>query len=107
MSKKLLSAIIVAALICTTVGARGLVRANEPVKEPARESLRAEISKLIAEAKAGGRGVAVPRLQLQTSKGNNLSKNAKIAIGVGIAAAVAVVVLVVVNKRCENEPGGC
>jgi hypothetical protein len=72
-----------------------------------RASLRAEISKLVAEAKAGSPKVAVPRPQLQTSKGNNLSRNAKIAIGVGVAVAVAVVVLVVVSRRCDNEPGGC
>lgn len=102
MSKKLLSAAILAALICT------LARANEPAGEAARgSSLRSEITKLVTEARAGSKGLVVPRPQLQTSKGNNLSKGAKIAIGVGIAAAVVIVALVVVNKRCDNEPGGC
>ena len=112
MSKKLLAVLTAAALVCA-LGARGLAetrpegKANEPAGAAAKETLRADISKLVADARAGGRGVALPRPQIQTSKGNNLSRSARIGIGVGIAAAVAVIVLVVVNRRCDNEPGGC
>lgn len=108
MSKKLLSVLVVAALLCALGGTNGLAETKPEDKAgAAKETLRADISKLVADAKAGSKGVAVPRAQIQTSKGNNLSKGTKIAIGVGIAAAVIVIVAVAVNKRCDNEPGGC
>ncbi|HEY0377300.1 MAG TPA: hypothetical protein VGC87_10105 [Pyrinomonadaceae bacterium] len=110
MSKKLLSVLIVAALLYSAVGGiRSLAetRPEDKAGEVSQETLRADIIKLVAEARAGSKTVAPPRPQIQTSKGNNLSRGTKIAIGVGIALAVVVIIAVAVNKRCDNEPGGC
>ena len=113
MIKKLLSVLVAAALVCALGGTSGLAETKPEAKAPettgkvSKETLRADIYKLVADAKAGSKTVAVPRPQIQTSKGNNLSKGAKIAIGVSIAVAVVVIVAVAVNKRCDNEPGGC
>ena len=114
MSKKLLSVLVVAALVYSAVGGtRGLAetrpedKAAETAGKASKETLRADITKLVAEAKAGSKTVVPPRPQIQTSKGNSLSKSTKIAIGIGIAVAVVVIVAVAVNKRCDNEPGGC
>lgn len=51
------------------------------------DKLRADMQKLIAEAKAG-KVAPTARPQIQPAKSNNLSKGAKIAIGVGIAVVV-------------------
>lgn len=109
MSKKPLSVLVAAALVCALGGTKALAetRPETEAGKAVKETLRADISKLVAEAKAGSKTVVLPRPQIQTSKGNSLSRSAKIAIGVGIAAAVVVIVLVAVNKRCDNEPGGC
>ena len=110
MSKKLLSVLVVAALVYGALGGtRGLAetRPEDKAGEASKQTLRADITKLVTEAKAGSKGVTLPRPQIQTSKGNSLSKGTKIAIGVGIAVAVVVIVAVAVNKRCDNEPGGC
>jgi hypothetical protein len=113
MSKKLLSVLVAAALVCALGGTRGLAETKPEAKAPetpgkvSKGTLRADIYKLVADAKAGGKTVTPPRAQIQTAKGNSLSKGTKIAIGVGIAAAVVVIVAVAVNRRCDNEPGGC
>lgn len=109
MLKKLLSVLVVAALVCALGGTTTLAETRPEAKagEAAKETLRADIHKLVAEARAGSKTVVLPRPQIQTSKGNSLSKGTKIAIGVAIAAAVVVIVAVAVNKRCDNEPGGC
>jgi hypothetical protein len=117
MITKFASIVVVAALVCTLAGATAF--ANAPSKPDSKtppdtvtgadkvvnEKLRAEIFKLVADAKAGSKGVTLPRPQIQSPQRNNLSKGRKIAIGVGIAAAIVVVILV--SKRCSNEPGGC
>jgi hypothetical protein len=111
MSKKLLSVLVVAALVYSALGGtRGLAetRPEDKAGEVSKEkTLRADITKLVAEARAGSKVLAPPRPQIQTSKGNSLSKSTKIAIGVAVAVAVVVIVAVAVNKRCDNEPGGC
>ena len=113
MSKKLLSVLVAAALVCALGGTSALAetrpedKAAEAAGKVPKETLRADIAKLVADAKAGSKTVTLPRPQLQTSKGNSLSKSTKIAIGVGVAIAVVVIVAVAVNKRCDNEPGGC
>jgi hypothetical protein len=122
MLNKFASIVLVAALVCTLAATPAF--ANTPSKAGARtcgtgdrpdavteadkvvnEKLRAEILKLVADAKAGGNVVRFPRPQIQSPHRNNLSKGAKIGIGVGIAVAVVAVILV--SKRCSNEPGGC
>ncbi|HWT03483.1 MAG TPA: hypothetical protein VN256_24750 [Pyrinomonadaceae bacterium] len=113
MIKKLLSVLVAAALVCALGGTSGLAETKPEAEAPetpgkvSKETLRADIFKLVADAKAGSRTVTPPRAQIQTSKGNSLSRGTKIAIGVGIAVAVVVIIAVAVNKRCDNEPGGC
>ncbi len=65
------------------------------------EKLKADILKLVADAKAGKTGMAFPRPQ-QPPQRNSLSKGQKIAIGVGIAVAVIVVAVAVAGR---NTPG--
>jgi len=65
------------------------------------EKLRADMVKLITDAKAG-KVVPTDRPQIQSAKSNNLSKGKKIAIGVAIAVAVVAVIVVVAAK---NTPG--
>ena len=117
MLNKFASVVLVAALVCTLAGTsafadalskRGSKTPADAVTEADRvvnEKLRAEIFKLVADAKAGGKGVTLPRPQIQAPQRNNLSKGTKIAIGVGIAVAVVAVILV--STRCNNEPGSC
>lgn len=117
MLNKFASNVLVAALVCTLAGTPAF--ANTPSNRSAKtrpaaateadkvvnEKLRAEILKLVADAKAGSNVVTFPRPQIHSPQRNNLSKGAKIAIGVGIAVAVVAVILV--STRCSNEPGGC
>ena len=122
MLNKFASIVLVAALVSTLAGTpafadtqnkpgaktRGAADRPDAVTEAgsvANEELRAEILKLVADAKAGGKVVEFPRPQIQSPHRNNLSKGAKIAIGVGIVVAVVAVILV--SKRCDNEPGAC
>jgi len=117
MLNKFASIVLVAALVCTLAGTptfadapskRGSKTSPDAATEADKvvnEKLRAEIFKLVADAKAGGKGVTLPRPQIQSPQRNNLSKGTKIAIGVGIAVAVVAVILV--STRCSNEPGGC
>jgi hypothetical protein len=117
MFTKFASVVLAAALVCTLAGTSAF--ADAPLKHSSKitpaaateadrvvnEKLRAEIFKLVADAKAGGKGVTLPRPQIQPPQRNNLSKGTKIAIGVGIAVAVVAVILV--STRCSNEPGAC
>jgi len=56
------------------------------------EKLRAGLTKLVADTKAG-KGTLSALPQFKPARSNNLSKGKKIAIGVGIAAVVAIVVI--------------
>ena len=117
MLTKFAYVVLVGALVCTLAGTpafgdapskRGSKTPPDAVTEADKvvnEKLRAEIIKLVADAKAGSKTVTLPRPQLQPPQRNNLSKGTKIAIGVGIAVAVVAVILV--STRCSNEPGGC
>jgi hypothetical protein len=74
------------------------VVAPETLKSvPANARLKADIDKLVAEAKAGK--IAPSAAQMQPATRNNLSKGKKIAIGVGIAIAVVTIVLIVRKPR--------
>ena len=117
MINKFASIVLVAALVCTLAGTPAF--ANTPSKRDAKtqpdavteadkvvnEKLRAEILKLVADAKAGRSEMRFPQPQIQSPQRNNLSQGTKIAIGVAIAVAVVAVILV--SKRCSNEPGSC
>ena len=71
---------------------------SDKTKVQPNEKLKAEMVKLIADAKAG-KVAPAERPQIQPAKSNNLSKGTKIAIGVGIVIAViAVIVIVTADK---------
>lgn len=67
---------------------------DNAAKKQVNEKLRADMLKLVADAKAG-RVAPAPLPQMQPQKSNSLSKGAKIAIGVGIAVAVIAIIVVV------------
>ena len=115
MLNKLASIVLVTALVCALGGSSAF--ANSPsgpeAKPKAAETssagatekreiqpntkLRADVLKLVTDAKAGKLRLA-ERPQMQPARSNNLSKGKKIAIGVGIAVAV-VAIIVVVHTR--------
>ena len=119
MIKRIVSVAVVAALTCALGGAPA--RANNPPKGegPARAvtpptppagatvggspggKLRADMLKLVADAKAGRAGAAVQRRSQQPAMSNRLSKGQKIAIGVGIAVAV-ILTVVVYKATCDG-----
>jgi hypothetical protein len=70
---------------------------EDDAKKQVNEKLRADMLKLVEDAKAG-RVAPAPRPQMQPQKSNNLSKGAKIAIGVGIAVAVIAIIVWKVDK---------
>jgi len=122
MLKKIVSFALVVALFGTLGGTPAFAHAalttdgkasnsNEPTVSGSAEkkdelpgkSLKADIQKLVADAKAG-KGLSVSDPQNQPRQSNGLSKGAKIAIGVGIAAAV-ILVIVLVSNGSRNTPG--
>jgi hypothetical protein len=74
--------------------------AAAPAKTEAQPEgkLKADMLKLVADAKAGKTGTATPRPQ-QPAQSNSLSKGKKIAIVVVVAAAVAITIAVVHTRR--------
>ena len=62
------------------------------------EKLRTGLTKLVADTKAGKGKLSEPP-QFQPPRGNDLSKNKKIALGVGIAAVVVLVIVVIHAKN--------
>jgi cell division protein FtsL len=103
MTKGLISLALVVALVCCFCGTSAYSRTGSDPKEPtvtpttaaektqAQEKLKADVAKLVSDAKAGK--LKVPAQQFPQPKRNNLSKGAKIAIGAGIAAAVIFIIL--------------
>src|SRR5687768_1867004 len=122
MLTKFASVVLAAALVCTLSGTPAFAstpsqpgtKTGETAVRPGSgteadkvvdEKLKAEILKLVSDAKAGSKGVRLPGPQIQTPHRNNLSKVAKVGIGVGVGIAIAV--LIFVSARCRNEPGAC
>ena len=127
MLKRFASVIVVFALFCGlgvhTAFARGSsepdtkAKAEGTVSEPAgpdkgevaptekpNEKLRANMLKLVRDAKAGK--VMLPaKSQIQPVKSNNWSKETKIAVGVGVAVAVVVLILVVKHEKVHFLDG--
>ena len=112
MINKFASVVLITALVCTLGESLSFAsNPSQPDTEPAMaetrlesaaaakkdaqpsEKLKADMVKLVADAKAG-KVAPAERPQIQPAKSNNLSKRAKIAIGVGIAVAVVAVVLI-------------
>ena len=75
----------------------GETEISDKNKVQPHERLKADMFKLVANAKAG-KVAPAERPQIQPAKSNNLSKGTKIAIGVGIAVAV-IAIIVVVHTR--------
>ena len=104
MIKKSIALATVVVLVCcfsaASIYAKGEPEAKEPVavkqfepteKAKPNEKLKADMAKLVADAKAGK--LKMPAQQFPPPQRNNLSKGAKIAIGAGIAAAIIFVIL--------------
>lgn len=110
MFKKLASATVVIALVCTLCGTAAFANTPSNVvvklkaetsstsidaskKEPRPNTgLKTGIDKLITDVKAGKVAPAA-RPQIQPAKSNSLSKGTKIAIGVGIAVLVIALIV--------------
>jgi hypothetical protein len=110
MFKKIASLTLVCALVCALSGTPAFAQTlpvpdaklNQVIVPPdsvsagkkeaqPNGSLKTEISKLVADAKAG-KGLLVSDPQTQPRQSNGLSKGAKIAIVAGIATAVILIV---------------
>ena len=100
MIKKLISLATVVALVCcfcgTSVYASGtdpkeptLKTATPAEKSQAQEKLKADVTKLVADAKAGK--LKVPAQHFPQPKRNNLSTGAKIGIIAAIGGAIVLI----------------
>ena len=117
MFTKHLKRLLVLILVCTLTGTSAFANSSSDLQSEIKisqtameygisletaaqphDKLRADMQKLIAEAKAG-KVAPTARPQIQPAKSNNLSKKAKVAIGVGIGLAIVAVILVVKIKR--------
>ena len=117
MFKKFAAISLVAFLMCTLGGAPAFAQnksasevkwntikdssdsgiAGKKEAQPDR-SLKADISKMVAEAKAGN-GLRVVDPQNQPKQSNSLSKATKIAIVAGIAVVIILIIIVVHEKN--------
>jgi hypothetical protein len=122
MLRRATTTLLALALVCTAGWTAAFAHppANTGVKEGAEptptdsrpdnkkaahsgEKLKADMNRLVADARAGKVGTHVnPRQQPPPS--NNLSKKTKIAIGVVVAAVV--ITAIVVATKANNGPGG-
>jgi hypothetical protein len=116
MIKRISSVITIAALVCTLTsipafaqsssvsaskeidpdGASGIAANVKAESQPTR-TLKADVSKMVADAKAG-KGLRVVDPQNQPAQSNSLSKTVKIAIVVGVALAI-VLTIVFIHER--------
>jgi hypothetical protein len=117
MFKKFAAFALVASLMCTLGGAAAFAQSklipeikwnrikdssdsNSAGKKEAKSdrSLKADISKLVAKARAGS-GVRVNDPQNQPRQSNSLSNGVKIAIVAGIIVVVILIIIVVHEKN--------
>lgn len=102
MITKAVSVTVVFALVLCFSSASALGNSGSDSKEPVEktppvakkevnEKLKADVAKLVADAKAGK--LKVPAQHFPQPKRNNLSTGAKIAIGAGIAGAIIFTIL--------------
>ena len=95
----LVAALVLACCLCATpANGRSGSDSKEPAaktppveKTQANEKLKADVTKLVADAKAGK--LKMPAQHFPQPKRNNLSTGAKVAIIAGVAAAVIFIVL--------------
>ncbi len=113
MLKRILSMLTAAALTCAaplvnasaqvTGAASTKAVAGVAVTKPGAEAgagLKADILKLVAEARTRGAGQAPPPRR-QPVQAHGFSKGQKVAIGVGVAAAVILVILL--TRRDDSD----
>ena len=104
MIKKLISLATAVALLCCFCGISVYANGSDPKaptvktappaeKSQAQEKLKADVTKLVADAKAGK--LKVPAQHFPQPKRNNLSTGAKIGIIAGIGAAIFLIWLLV------------
>lgn len=110
MIKKLISLATVVALVCCFCGLSAYARTGADPKEPevksatpaektqAQEKLKADVTKLVADAKAGK--LKVPAQQFPQPKRNNLSTGTKIGI---IAAIAGVIIAIVILNHITSD----
>src|SRR5688572_3803004 len=110
MIKKLFSLATVVALVCCFCGLSAYARTGSNPREPeiksatpaektqAQEKLKAEVTKLVADAKAGK--LKVPAQQFPQTQRNNLSTGAKIGI---IAAIAGIIVAIVILNHVTSD----
>ena len=102
MNRKVVSLITAIVLACCLCVTPAYGRTGSDSKEPAEktspvekiqanEKLKADVTKLLADAKAGK--LKMPAQHFPQPQRNNLSKGAKIAIVAGIAGAIIFIVL--------------
>jgi hypothetical protein len=100
MIKKLISLATAVALVCCFCGISVYANGTDPKvptvktatpaeKSQAQEKLKADVAKLVADAKAGK--LKVPAQHFPQPKRNNLSTGAKIGIIAGIGAAIILI----------------
>ena len=100
MIKKFISFATVVALVCCFCGISVYANGTDPKvltlktatpaeKSQAQEKLKADLTKLVADAKAGK--LKVPAQHFPQPKRNNLSTGAKIGIIAGIGAAIVLI----------------
>lgn len=99
MIKKCISLATVIALVCCFCGVSAYANGTDPKpivktatpaeKSQAQEKLKADVTKLVADAKAGK--LKVPAQHFPQPKRNNLSTGAKIGIIAGIGAAIILI----------------
>lgn len=111
MTRKLASVTTVVALLCCLLGTSTYARSSSDLKEPtvksetvaektqAQEKLKADMTKLVSDAKAGK--LKVPVQQFPQPTRNNLSTGAKIGIIAAIAGAI-VLIAVLFHVTSDN-----
>lgn len=104
MTSKFVSLVTAIALICCLCAIPAFSRSGSDSKEQAekvtpaekgaaKEKLKADVAKLVSDAKAGK--LKIPAQHFPQPKRNNLSTGAKVAIIAGIGAAVFLIWLLV------------
>ena len=105
MTKKVGAFVVAFALVCCFCGTSVYARTGSDPKEPevksatavektqAQEKLKADVTKLVSDAKAGK--LKMPAQQFPQPQRNNLSTGAKIGIIAGIAGAIIVIAMLV------------
>ena len=105
MTKRLVSLITAFALACCLCGTSVYASSGSDAKEPTeksappvekkqpKEKLKADVTKMVADAKAGK--LKMPAQQFPQPQRNNLSTGAKIGIIAAIAGAIVLIAILV------------